>query len=67
MLCLSAPIDSNSSSQANVLVSHDGKPKLTDFGLTIMNESKLKLSETDASIGTLRWMVRTFIVIYTSP
>lgn len=43
--------------QANVLMSHDDKPKLADFGLTITQESKLRFSETDPAGGTLRWMV----------
>lgn len=47
--------------QANVLVSYDGKPKLADFGLTITQESKLRLSETDPAGGTLRWMVSDFV------
>ncbi|KAF8608125.1 kinase-like protein [Ceratobasidium sp. AG-I] len=41
---------------ANVLVSHDGKPKLADFGLTITQESKLRLSVTEPAGGTMRWM-----------
>ncbi|KAG8782681.1 hypothetical protein FRC12_020570 [Ceratobasidium sp. 428] len=40
----------------NVLVSSDGVVKLTDFGLSIVHEINLQLSESDPGGGTLRWM-----------
>ncbi|KAG8718419.1 hypothetical protein FRC09_012689 [Ceratobasidium sp. 395] len=40
----------------NVLVSSGGVVKLTDFGLSIVHEINLQLSETDPGGGTLRWM-----------
>ncbi|KAG9118909.1 hypothetical protein FRC07_006329 [Ceratobasidium sp. 392] len=40
----------------NVLVSDDGRIKLTDFGLTIMSQQYLEFSKTDPGGGTQRWM-----------
>ncbi|QRW15387.1 Tyrosine kinase catalytic domain protein [Ceratobasidium sp. AG-Ba] len=39
----------------NILVSDKGKIKLTDFGLSIMRQSRLDFSDTDLTRGTLRW------------
>ncbi|KAF8608136.1 kinase-like protein [Ceratobasidium sp. AG-I] len=41
---------------ANILMSEDGIPKLTDFGLAIMQEEILNFSTTFQGGGTMRWM-----------
>ncbi|KAJ1304048.1 hypothetical protein OPQ81_008456 [Rhizoctonia solani] len=41
---------------ANVLVSEDGIVKLTDFGLTIVQEPEVYISITERGGGTERWM-----------
>lgn len=38
-------------------MSEDGIPKLTDFGLAIMQEEILNFSTTFQGGGTMRWMV----------
>ncbi|ELU39095.1 nuclear condensin complex subunit Smc2, putative [Rhizoctonia solani AG-1 IA] len=47
----------NMSGQANALVSEDGIVKLTDFGLTILQEPDVYISFTEKGGGTERWMV----------
>ncbi|CAE6475580.1 unnamed protein product [Rhizoctonia solani] len=42
---------------ANTLVSEDGVVKLTDFGLTIVQEPDVYISITEKGGGTERWMV----------
>ncbi|CAE6444245.1 unnamed protein product [Rhizoctonia solani] len=42
--------------QANALVSEDGIVKLTDFGLTIVQEPDVYISITEKGGGTERWM-----------
>ncbi|KAF8706721.1 Structural maintenance of chromosomes protein, partial [Rhizoctonia solani] len=46
----------NMSGQANALVSEDGIVKLTDFGLTILQEPDVYISFTEKGGGTERWM-----------
>ncbi|KAG8720559.1 hypothetical protein FRC09_009379 [Ceratobasidium sp. 395] len=41
---------------ANILMTKDDIPKLTDFGLTIMHEEVLRFSTTYQGGGTTRWM-----------
>ncbi|KAF8600593.1 kinase-like protein, partial [Ceratobasidium sp. AG-I] len=43
---------------ANVLISSDGRVKLTDFGLTITYHDILQFSTTDPLGGTIRWMAQ---------
>ncbi|KAG9122221.1 hypothetical protein FRC07_001497 [Ceratobasidium sp. 392] len=40
----------------NVLISDDGKLKLTDFGLTVMGQEHFLFSRTSPGGGTLNWM-----------
>ncbi|KAG8788045.1 hypothetical protein FRC12_014979 [Ceratobasidium sp. 428] len=41
---------------ANILMTKDDVPKLTDFGLTIMHQEVLRFSTTYQGGGTTRWM-----------
>ncbi|QRV97549.1 kinase domain protein [Ceratobasidium sp. AG-Ba] len=45
----------------NVLYSEDGRIKLTDFGLAIVESQTWILSQTDPGGGTLRWMAPELI------
>ncbi|KAF8596189.1 kinase-like protein [Ceratobasidium sp. AG-I] len=50
-------IEAVASTQLNILISHDGVPKLSDFDHSILSESTLAFSATtNVSGGTLRWM-----------
>ncbi|QRV77067.1 Tyrosine kinase specific for activated [Ceratobasidium sp. AG-Ba] len=40
----------------NLVMDQDGTIKLTDFGLSIMDEAVLQFSQTDPGGGTTRWM-----------
>ncbi|KAG8788044.1 hypothetical protein FRC12_014978 [Ceratobasidium sp. 428] len=49
---------------ANILMTKDDVPKLTDFGLTIMQQEMFQFSTTYQGGGTTRWMVGVQIQTY---
>ena len=42
--------------QDNILINHDGKPMLTDFGISRIVQEGLTITRTSTLKGNVRWM-----------